>query len=301
MIEQLTIVLPCYNEQENIPRFFPELLPFAEEHHFKVIAVNDGSQDETLKLLRQFEEKFSCLQVLSHKINRGYGGAIKTGLFAADTPFAITIDADGQHRLQDVLSCFECIKEHNADLVVGARQNNQSGAYRSLGKWMIRTFASSLLTLPVQDLNSGMKCYQMSETVNYLDLCPDTMAFSDVILLLMVNDRKLVIETPIMVEARTAGESTIGTHTALVTFAEILNLAVLLRPLTTFLRLGICFLLAGTGWSIFTYCKSTTLSPAAVMLMIFGFFCFALGLLGEQLCRIRMHLARRTHCSRGEK
>ena len=48
MIEQLTIVLPCYNEQENIPRFFPELLPFAEEHHFKVIAVNDGSQDENV-------------------------------------------------------------------------------------------------------------------------------------------------------------------------------------------------------------------------------------------------------------
>ena len=111
MDEQLTIVLPCYNEQENIPRFFSELLPFAEEHNFKVIAVNDGSKDETLKLLLQFEEKFSCLRVLSHKINRGYGGAIKTGLFAVDTGFAITIDADGQHCLQDILSCFECIKK----------------------------------------------------------------------------------------------------------------------------------------------------------------------------------------------
>lgn len=292
MDEQLTIVLPCYNEQENIPQFFPHLLSFAEEHHFKVIAVNDGSKDETLKLLRQFEEKFSCLQVLSHKVNRGYGGAIKTGLRAVDTDFAITIDADGQHRLQDVLSCFDCIKKHDADLVVGARQNNRSGVYRTLGKRMIRAFAASLLKLPVQDLNSGMKCYRMSETVNYLELCPDTMAFSDVILLLMVNDRRLVIETPIIVEARAAGVSTIGTSTALITIAEILNLAVLLRPMTTFFRLGGVFLVAGIGWSTFTYCKSSILSSAAVMLMIFGFFCFVLGLLGEQLCRIRQHLAR---------
>ena len=293
MNEQLTIVLPCYNEQENIPQFFPHLLTFAEENHFKVIAVNDGSKDETLKLLRQFEEKFSCLQVLSHKINRGYGGAIKTGLFAVSTSFAITIDADGQHRLQDVLSCFECIKKYDADLVVGARQNNQSGMYRTLGKRMIHAFASSLLKLPVQDLNSGMKCYRMRETIDYLELCPDTMAFSDVILLLMVNNRQLVIETPIQVEARTAGESTIGTSTALVTVAEILNLAVLLRPMTTFFRLGGIFLLVGICWSTFTYCKSEIISSAAVMLMIFGFFCFALGLLGEQLCCIRKNLARR--------
>ncbi len=301
MDEQLTIVLPCYNEQENIPQFFPHLLPFAEAHHFKVVAVNDGSKDKTLKLLRQFEEKFSCLKVLSHKINCGYGGAIKTGLYAVDTDFAITIDADGQHRLQDVLSCFECIKKYDADLVVGARQNNESGSYRTLGKFLIRTFAASLLKLPVQDLNSGMKCYRMSEAGSYLALCPDTMAFSDVILLLMVNDRRLVIETPIQVEARTAGVSTIGTSTALVTVAEILNLAVLLRPMTTFFRLGIFFLFAGIGWSTFTYCKSQMLSSAAVMLMIFGFFCFTLGLLGEQLCRIRMHLARRTNLQEGDK
>ncbi len=292
MDKQLTIVLPCYNEAGNIPQFFPELLAFAEKHNFKVIAVNDGSKDETLKLLQQFAEKYSSLKVLSHKINRGYGGAIKTGLFAVDTTYAITIDADGQHRLQDVLSCFQCIKDNNADLVVGARQNNQSGMYRTLGKRVIRAFAASLLKLPVQDLNSGMKCYRMSETVEYLELCPDTMAFSDVILLLMVNDRRLVIETPIQVEARTAGASTIGTSTALVTIAEILNLAVLLRPMTTFFRLSGFFLFAGIGWSTFTYCKSGILSSAAVMLMIFGFFCFALGLLAEQLCQIRKRLAR---------
>lgn len=287
----LSIVLPCYNEADNIPVFFPKLLKFAEEKNFRVIAVNDGSSDSSLMELQKFADS-PVFSIVSHKCNRGYGGALKTGLEAVQTEYAITIDSDGQHRLEDVVSCFDCIVKNNADLVVGARMNNQSGGYRSLGKWLIRTFAGTLLTLTVKDLNSGMKCYRMSEARQYLDLCPDTMAFSDVILLLMINDRKLVMETPILVEARTAGKSTIGTRTFLVTVAEILNLAVLLRPMTTFFRLGSIFLLAGVGWSTFTYVKSNILSSAAVMLMIFGFFCFILGLLGEQLCQIRKKLSK---------
>ena len=219
--------------------------------------------------------------------------AIKTGLAAVETTYAITIDGDGQHRLEDVTNCYNCIKESDADLVVGGRQNNHSGFYRSIGKFFIRAFAASLLELPVKDLNSGMKCYRMSEAAQYLELCPDTMAFSDVILLLMANDRKLVVETPITILPRTAGESTISTRTALITLTEILNLAVLLKPMTLFFRVGAVFLLLGIGWGCFTYIKSTTLTSTAVTLLIFSALCFSLGLLGEQLTQLRKSLARR--------
>ena len=186
MDSSLSIVVPCYNEAENIPGFFPGLLSFAGERGYRVVAVNDGSSDRTLEILTRLKETAPHLDIISHKLNRGYGAAIKTGLHAVETEYAITIDADGQHRLEDVDKCFRAIVETDSDLVVGARANNASGMYRSLGKWGIRMFASMLFELPVKDLNSGMKCYRMSETVSYLDLCPDTMAFSDVILLLMV-------------------------------------------------------------------------------------------------------------------
>lgn len=292
MEKLLTIVVPCYNEEENIPAFFPGLLAFARERDFEVIAVNDGSRDGTRKILEELERTEPGLRVISHKRNRGYGAAIKTGLRAVETEFAITIDADGQHRLEDVEKCFAHIRELDADLVVGSRSNNASGGYRAFGKWLIRAFAGSLLELPVKDLNSGMKCYRMSEAAPYLDLCPDTMAFSDVILLLMVNDRKLVSETAIEVVPRLAGKSTIGTRTALVTIAEILNLAILLRPLTTFFRLGIIFVLLGLGWGIFVYVKSRLVTSSAVMFLMLGVLSFMLGLLGEQLSQIRRRLAR---------
>lgn len=292
MDELLTIVVPCYNESVNIPKFFPELLAFAQSHNFKVVAVDDGSSDETGSCLEKLAQTSPFLRVLKHKVNRGYGAAIKTGLRAVDTPFAITIDADGQHRLEDVEKCFACIQSSNADLVVGSRVNNVSGGYRSVGKLMIRAFAGSLLDLPVKDLNSGMKCYRISEALPYLELCPDTMAFSDVILLLMVNDRKLVLETPIEVIPRRAGKSTIGARTAVVTLAEILNLAILLRPLTTFFRIGIVFILLGLAWGIFIYIKSRAVTSMTVMLLVLGVLSFMLGLLGEQLAKIRKRLAK---------
>ena len=290
MNSSLTIVIPCYNEEENIPVFFPKLLEFVQKHDFQVIAVNDGSKDNTLQELQKFNDPH--ITIISHKCNRGYGGAIKTGLRASATEYAITIDSDGQHRLEDVLKCYDHIRKTNADMVVGARQNNESGGYRTLGKWVIRKFASSLLELPVKDLNSGMKCYRMSETLDYLDLCPNTMAYSDCILLLMVNDGKLVTETPIEVAPRTAGTSTIGTKTAIITLAEILNLAVLLRPQTTFCRLALFFIVLGIAQGAFTFIRSYLVTSTAVMLIVMGVLSFMLGLLCEQLSQIRRKLAK---------
>ena len=292
MKSNLTIVIPCYNEEENIPVFFPELQKFAEEHDFQVIAVNDGSKDNTLQELQKFAGEH--IRIVSHKCNRGYGGAIKTGLRAATTEFAITIDSDGQHRLEDVVKCYDYIQQTNADMVVGARQNNESGSYRTLGKWVIRTFASSLLELPVKDLNSGMKCYRMSETLDYLALCPDTMAYCDCILLLMVNDGKLVTETPIEIAPRTAGKSTIGTRTAIITLAEILNMAVLLRPQTTFCRLALIFMILGLAHGTFTFIRSYIVTSTAVMLIVMSVLSFMLGLLCEQLSQIRRKLSKTT-------
>ena len=291
MKPNITIVIPCYNEEENIPIFFSKLLEFVRQHNFLVIAVNDGSKDNTLHELQRFANN-DYIKIISYKCNKGYGGAIKTGLRAVTTEFAITIDSDGQHRFEDVLKCYEHIVKTNADMVVGSRLNNESGGYRTLGKWIIRTFATSLLNLPVKDLNSGMKCYRIKETLDFLDLCPDTMAYSDCILLLMVNDHKLVTETSIKISPRVAGKSTIDTKTAIVTLTEILNLAVLLRPLTTFCRLATFFILTGICWGIFTFLRSCTITSFSVMMIMMGVMSFMLGLLCEQLSQIRRKLAK---------
>lgn len=80
----LTIVIPAYNEAEALPATLSSTLEFCRAHHWKLIVVNDGSSDNTKTILDQYKDQ-SRMKVINHKINRGYGGALKTGLMAVDT------------------------------------------------------------------------------------------------------------------------------------------------------------------------------------------------------------------------
>ena len=286
----LTVVIPCYNEADNIPRVIPEVLAFCREHGWRLILVNDGSKDNSAGLLAPYASE-SC-RILTHRSNRGYGAALKSGLAAVETEYAVTIDSDGQHDLKDVGRLLELAVAKNADMVVGCRPVSDSSRYRRCGKWIIRTFAAFLIGRKFRDLNAGMKLYRTDTVRDYLQLCPDGMSFSDIILLLIASDRHLVLEESITIHPRTAGHSTIGLHTAKETLFEILNIAMLIHPQLVFSRIGTVFLLAGVAWGIRSYCYTRNLSTGSGMLLVTGCLIFMMGLLGEQVAQVRRMLAK---------
>ena len=79
MKKTLTLVVPAFNEAENIPKVLPEMLKFCDERQWQLILVNDGSSDATAAVLHGFEEHTNLL-ILKHKVNQGYGAALKTGI-----------------------------------------------------------------------------------------------------------------------------------------------------------------------------------------------------------------------------
>lgn len=246
----LTIVIPIYNEAQSLPYFLPQLLDVCTAKNWRVIFVNDGSKDQSARILTEIVKENFAL-VLHHKVNHGYGGALKTGLKNASTPFVLTMDGDGQHPLEYVGQIYEFAKEKDADMVVGGRIDSENAnLYRQVGKFLIRTFTRMLVPLPIKDLNSGFKIYRTEIVQKYLNLCPDSMAFSDVITLLLLNRRYLVLEYPITVNPRTSGTSTINTKTAFETIVEILNIVMLLNPLRIFLPLSALFISSGLIWGI---------------------------------------------------
>ena len=152
--EVLTIVVPVYNEAENLPVFAPALLEFCRARNWELIFVNDGSRDHTKQILDDLDSSY--VHVIHHKVNRGYGGALKTGISKTTTPFLITMDGDGQHDPQDAERLLQFAFEKDADMVVGRRDARYaSSMYRSVGKLLIRSFTKILMPLPVTDLNSG--------------------------------------------------------------------------------------------------------------------------------------------------
>lgn len=290
MPKSLSVIVPIYNEEECITRIVPEMLNFCRERHWKLIFVNDGSTDKTKALLQSYADDDTVL-IIHHKLNRGYGAAVKSGIFAADTDYCITIDADGQHVLEDVEKLFNRILETDADMIVGSRKGLKSANLsRRIGKGLIRLFARMLMPLPIYDINSGMRIFDTKLGQKVAHLCPDGMSFCDTFTLVFVNFRYLVLEEPISIRERHAGVSKARLHTALETVMELLNFVVLFNPLRVFLPLSIFFFIPGLFWGIHMFLLGRGISGGASILMIMGVLLFVLGFISEQITLIRRHI-----------
>lgn len=287
-LPNLTVIVPIYNEAESLPAFLPRLVDFCTKRGWEIIFVNDGSRDDSQKILERHANP-PAVRVIHHKVNRGYGGALKSGLLDASTPYVVTIDGDGQHEPDDILRLLEFAIEHDADLVIGRRDPSQKADwYRELGKTLIRRFTRLLMPLPIQDLNSGFKLYRTELVQAYLPVCPDSMAFSDVIALTFLNQKDLVLEHPIRVHPRGKGKSTISTYTAIETVMEILNLAMLFNPLKIFLSLSaICFTF-GILWGTPILLLNRGVSVGAMLAIVSGLIFFFIGLVASQLSSMRL-------------
>ncbi|MEI7981679.1 MAG: glycosyltransferase family 2 protein [Bacteroidota bacterium] len=286
-LNNLTIVVPAFNEAPALKEFLPQLLAFCNERNCCLILINDGSTDESRTLLSQFTQTEKIV-FLHHKLNIGYGAAIKTGLAATNTEYVITIDADGQHALEDIDRLYSVIGSRDADMVVGSRRNSKTHSYyRGLGKFIIRNLARVLMTVPVHDLNSGMKIYRTELAKKYIYLAPDTMSFSDIFTLIFINNRNLVLEEPIRVRERKTGKSTIGIETAFQTIMEIINIVILFSPMKIFLPLSLLCLLTTAAWAVPLLYVGRGLSIAGLLGIILGILLFLLGLIAEQLSLIR--------------
>jgi glycosyltransferase involved in cell wall biosynthesis len=286
----LSVVVPIYNEATNLPNLLTELVPYCHGRNWKLILVDDGSSDDTVAILKGYK-KDQEITILHHKVNRGYGGAIKSGILAADTQYVITMDADGQHELSNVDQMLNFILEKDADLVVGDRgRKNSSGLYRNIGKWIIRKFAGLLMPVHISDLNSGFKLYRYKLVRRYLTICPDSMAFSFFNTLIFIKKRHLVLEYPVIINKRVTGRSTINTYTAFQTVMEIINITMLFNPLRIFLSLSLICIGFGLAWGIPILLRGRGVSVGAMLAIVTGLLFFFIGLIAEQLSALRLGL-----------
>jgi glycosyltransferase involved in cell wall biosynthesis len=291
-ISELSIVIPAYNEAENLKIILPRLIEFCNQHNWKIIITNDGSRDNTKDVLKSFETTIN-FKVVHHKLNKGYGAAIKSGIQVCDTEYCITIDADGQHRFEDIEKLFISIKANNADMVVGSRKGTKAASImRAIGKSIIRFTAKLMIKVPIHDINSGMKIYRTELAKQYIHLTPNNMPYSDIITLIFISNRHLVLEEPIIVNDRLKGESTIGIQTAFETIMEIVNIIFLFNPMKIFLPVSIITFTISAAWGIPLIVKGYGVSVGTVLGFISAMLFFFLGLIAEQLTLIRKNQKR---------
>ncbi|MDY7016586.1 MAG: glycosyltransferase family 2 protein, partial [Cyanobacteriota bacterium] len=190
-----SLILPVYNEESGI---LPTLDRIQENLknsgcEYEIVAVNDGSSDRSSELLHSRND----IRVIEHRVNRGYGAALKTGIRHAKYPIIAITDADGTYpneRLPQLVAIAQ-----NADMVVGARigENVQYSTIRKIPKWFLIRFAEWITNTRIPDLNSGMRVFNKSVVERFIGILPDTFSFTTTITVAMLTNNYVVHYEPI--------------------------------------------------------------------------------------------------------
>lgn len=156
----LSVFLPAHNEEGNIERvvngFCAELPKLADA--WEVIVVDDGSHDRTGALADQMAAADAHVKVVHHQVNRGYGGAVISGIRAATMPYVLLSDGDGQFDPADVALLAAKVPEY--DVVVGRRIHRADPFVRRLNGKAWTILVRVMFGLRITDMDCGFKLFR---------------------------------------------------------------------------------------------------------------------------------------------
>lgn len=277
----LTAIIPAFNEAAAIADVVRGVFKDIGDIVAEVIVVDDGSHDDTAQLAAA-----AGARVLRHRRNRGYGAALKTGIRASRGDYILTMDADGQHRAEDVRALWERAADN--DMVIGSRQGLiHSQLWRMPGKWLLWLMAQALVRQRIPDLNSGMRIVHRETMLRYLHVCPSGFSLSTTITMAFLARGYAVEFVPIHVKHR-IGKSTVSLKTGFDTIILILRIATLFNPLRLFLPLSFGAFVAGLAWGLPIVLARQGVSVGALLALMTSLLLFVLGLVTDQISQLRL-------------
>ena len=271
---KITIGIPAYNEEKNIALIITKLKKITDS----IIVCDDGSSDLTGEIARELGAI-----VISHPKNMGYGAAIRSLFLKAtelDLDGLITMDADGQHRIEDVNSVFKPINDEVADIVIGSRfldkKSEEMPNYRKVGIKIITKVTNLSIKEKLTDSQSGFRAYSKKALQKVIP-SDVGMGVSTEILIKASNLELKVVEVPIKVhydvDTSTHNPVSHGTSVILSTikFTSIHN------PLKFYGIPGIIFLIIGLGFIAWTIQIYVTSQQIITNVSLIGIGCIVLG------------------------
>lgn len=212
---RVAIIIPCYNEQDNIVSLFEEInsLVQSERYVLSPIFINDCSKDNTKALLQQHQ-----IPHLNLTVNLGIGGAVQTGFkyaFRNNFDVAIQMDGDGQHPPHELQKLLIPFINQEADVVIGSRyltkEGFQSTLLRRTGITYFKWLNQQLSGLTIHDSTSGYRAYNKKALEIVCNYYPDEYPEPEAIILFAMN-KLMVKEVPVTMRERQGGTSSIKTY-----------------------------------------------------------------------------------------
>jgi len=303
MIE-LSVVIPVYNEEENIYELYNKLrkvLPTLNKS-YEIIFVDDGSKDNSFKILKSIHEKDNRVKIIKLKRNFGQTAALSAGFSYANGSIIVTMDADLQNDPEDIPVLLKKIEE-GYDLVSGWRADRKDPFFtKKLPSKLSNWLASKLTGVQLHDFGCTLKAYR-SEVVKNLNLYGEMHRFIPALASWMGAS---IAEVKVKHFPRKRGKSKYGIGRLIRGFLDLIVVKFLLsystRPIQLFGALGILSFLIGFIIGLyltiekFLFGASLANRPLlllSVLLIFIGIQFITMGLLGEIVSRIYYEMGNR--------
>ena len=296
----ISIVLPIYNEAENILRLYDELVPVLEAtgSSFEIIAVDDGSSDGSFEILKDLSARDGRLRGVRFRRNFGQTAAFAAGFDQAGGDVVVTMDADLQNDPADIPKLLSKMNEGN-DVVSGWRQERWKEGLvafftrripSATANWLI----SRVTGVYLHDYGCALKAYR-SNVIHEIRLYGDLHRFIPAIASYYGVS---IAEVPVNYRPRQFGKSKYGIGRTVRVLLDLLTVRFLLsystRPIHIFGLLGLLSVLLGVAIGIYlTFIKIVYGAALAerplllfgILLVMVGVQLVTMGLLGEMVVR----------------
>ena len=230
-----SLIIPCFNEALAVKKTLDEIFDvFGDKTDFEIIAVDDGSSDETLAILQEIASQTPVLRLFQNKANKGYGASLKRGISEAQSEIIVITDADGTYPASSIPQLLNELK--NCDMAIGARIGSKVEVplIRRPAKWLLLLYARWMARADIKDLNSGLRCFRRKDAIRFFSLLPDGFSFTSTITLSMHVNGMRVSYLPINYRKRLGKSSIRPIRDTLAFFTLVLRTTMYFRPLQVF-------------------------------------------------------------------
>ncbi|MCK5051343.1 MAG: glycosyltransferase family 2 protein [Candidatus Cloacimonetes bacterium] len=306
---KLSFVIPVFNEQDSIGQLYSEIIKNIEEHEYEIIFIDDGSTDESYKILQKLAADDNNVKIIKLRKNFGKSAGLNVGFEAAKGDIVFTMDADLQDDPKEIEQFIKKLDE-GYDMVTGWKVKRRDPISKTWPSKLYNKVTSSTFKLKLHDYNCGYKAYK-KEVIDELDIYGEMHRYIPA----LANSLGFKIaEIPVHHRKREFGKTKYGSERYLRGFLDLLTVKLVTgyihSPLYLFGRIGFGFGIMGfiialylsimkLGFGIPLY--NRPLLYLGTLLMIIGLQFFSIGLLGELIINRNREGNRKKNISIAEK
>lgn len=300
---QISIVIPLLNEEESLTELHSWIVRVMEEHKFtyEIIFVDDGSNDNSWKIIKNLSEKDSCVSAIRFFRNYGKSQALHVGFAKAEGDVVITMDADLQDSPDEIPALYRMITTEGYDLVSGWKKKRyDSKLTKNLPSKLFNWAARKTSGLHLHDFNCGLKAYK-KEVVKNIDVSGEMHRYIPV--LAKNAGYEKITEKVVQHQARKYGQTKFGMNRFINGFLDLITISFISqfgkRPMHFFGALGVLMFFIGFAFSIYLGIDKLFINPhnrlianrpefyIALTTMVIGTQFFIAGFLGEIILRTK--------------